>query len=104
MKKLLAVLGILIVLAAPVLAGEEKLDKAKYMKYSQDELKRLHKINFDKGVELYKLKQYKLSIPYSNKAIFFSNILIKQAKLRQRAINLLKEARKWVGEAKKEIK
>ena len=97
MKKIL-ILAILL-LATASLSADDQLSMDEFIKKPTGEIKQLHSTNLTKGQELYNLKQYKESLPYLDKAIFFSNVLIKQAEMRKKAEDLLKEAKKWVKDA-----
>ena len=101
MKKIAA---IAILLLFTFTLAAENLKEEEYISKPTSELKQLHATNLTKGKELYNLKKFKESLPYLDKAIFFSNVLIKQAKLRKRAQDLLKEARQWVDSAGKTVK
>ena len=67
----------------------------------QKEIQQLLTDNQNKGKELYDLKQYKESLPWLDRGLFFSQVLIRQAKLRQEARERLAEARRLVEEAGK---
>jgi hypothetical protein len=102
MKKVL-ILSLLL-LAALCWAQEDKLSEDVYLLKPVAELKQLHETNLTKGRELYDLKKYKESLPYLDKAIFFSNVMIKQARLRKQAQDALDEAKRWVNDAGKVVK
>ena len=74
-----------------------------YLGRPQKEVQQLLTDNQTKGEELYKVGQYKESLPWLDRGIFFSQVLIKQAELRKRAIDLLNEAQREVDEAKKRL-
>ena len=101
MKRMAAIV-ILLIFTCTLAA--ESLKEEEYLTKPTKELKQLHNTNLVKGKELYNLKKFKESLPYLDKAIFFSNVLIKQAKLRKKAQDLLKEAKKWVDSAGQTVK
>ncbi len=72
-------------------------------KISLKELENRYLTNQKKGKELFKLKQFKKSITYSDKAIFYQNIIMEKIKNKKIAINKLKEADSWVQKAKRVV-
>ncbi|MCK5268578.1 MAG: hypothetical protein KAR07_10430 [Spirochaetes bacterium] len=78
----------------------EIIDQNKYTDLPQIVLKRLHKEAFSKGEELYRLKNYKESLPYLDKAIVLSKIIIQNAMLGTKALRLLREARYLIKKVK----
>jgi len=81
--------------------GQMKIED--YLGRPQKEVQQLMTDNQTKGEELYKVGEYKESLPWLDRGLFFSQVLIKQAELRKRAIDLLNEAKKEVDEAKKRL-
>lgn len=69
-------------------------------KLSLEQLKNKYLNNQKKGKELFKLKQFKESITYSDKAILYQNILLEKLHNKEIALNKLKEADGWVQKAK----
>ena len=102
MKKML-ILSLLL-LTALCWADDDKLSEETWLLKPVEELKQHHETNLTKGRELYDLKKYKESLPYLDKAIFFSNVIIKQARLRKQAQDALDEAKRWVNDAGKVVK
>jgi len=95
-------IAVLILFAAALFAETLKVEE--HLSKPTQEIKQLHATNLNKGQELYNLKKFKDSLPYLDRAIFFSDILIKQAQLRKRAQDALEEARQWVDSAGKIMK
>lgn len=82
-------------------AGLMKMEE--YLGRPQKEIQQLLSDNQTKGEELYKVGQYKDSLPWLDRGLFFSKVLIKQAELRKQAIDLLEEAKNEVNKAKKRL-
>lgn len=74
-----------------------------YLGRPQKEVQQLLADNQNKGKELYDLQQFKESLPWLDRGLFFSQVLIKQAKLRQEAREKLAEAKRIVDEAGKVV-
>jgi len=87
--------------AVDVNGGQMKMED--YLGRPQKEVQQLMTDNQTKGEELYNVGQYRESLPWLDRGIFFSRVLIKQAELRKRAIDLLNEAQREVDEAKKRL-
>lgn len=96
---------IALVLAAVVTAplAAQPLVMKDWLGRAPADIIREHDENLAKGQELYDLKRYKESIPYLDKAIFLSQVLIEQARLAKEARELLEQARQAVGKAGKII-
>lgn len=98
-----------IALAFPLLAqtatdaagGQMKIEE--YLGRPQSEIQQLLKEDRTKAEELYNAGQYKESLPWFDRSLFFSRVLIKQAELRKQALALLTKAKDEVGGAKKRL-
>jgi len=112
MKKLIAGTILVLMLTGLLIAQETKttlIAKNKGTKIIRtiatttltiEQLKNEYLNNQKKGKELFKLKQFKESIIYSDKAIFYQNTLLEKLRNKETALNKLKEADSWIKKAK----
>lgn len=91
MKKIILLCAML---TAAMLAAEPPLTDL--IQLPSEILHRRRNDNLNKGKELYKLGEYRKSLPYLDNALLYSKALIKKAELQEAARKKLAEAEKLV--------